>query len=180
MRRLVPLLLLAQLVAPAAAGAKKKLKPGLKVYGFSVNSVYIPKGTTVKPVESTNTCYRIGGETGAPQSLTGAVFVRAIKIPKGAVTHFEFKTPWDKAQGIPANDGVFDGPFNQALFRSKPSNTGGAFGGPTGRNDYFRYRMLPTGIPTSYYLAGEYSFSVTAKDGGKTYSAHGKIKLNCA
>ncbi len=179
MRRLAIVLLLTLLAAPAAH-AKKKPKPGLKVEGFSVNSVYIAKGTTVKPEESTNTCYRIGGPSGAPQSLVGAVYVRAIKLPKTAVTHYTFKTPWDKAQGVPPTDGVFDGPFNKGLFRSKPTNTGGTFGGPAGKHDYFTYRMLPTGIPASYYLAGEYSFTVTAKDAGKTYAAKGKITLNCA
>jgi hypothetical protein len=40
--------------------------------------------------------------------------------------------------------------------------------------------MLPTGIPTSGYLAGDYSFSVTAKVGSKTYAAKGKVTLQCA
>ena len=40
--------------------------------------------------------------------------------------------------------------------------------------------MLPTGIPASYYMAGDDSFKITATDGGKTYSAHGKITLQCA
>ncbi|MEA2124322.1 MAG: hypothetical protein QOI80_1104 [Solirubrobacteraceae bacterium] len=177
MRRLsLVLLAFALLATPAEA----KPKRGLKVYGFSVNTVFISKGTTVPPTDSTNACYRIGGPSGAPQSLTGTVFVRAIKIPKSAVTHFEFHTPWDKAQGVPESDSVFDGPFKNGLFRSKPDNLGGAYGGPTGQHDYYHYRQLPTGTPTSYYMAGTYTFKVTAKVGGKTYSASGKITLQCA
>lgn len=169
---------LATALLAAPAEARKKPKPGLKVHGFSVNNAYIPKGTTVKPAESTNTCYRIGGPSGAPESLTATAYVKAVKIPKDAVTHLEFHVPWDKA--APPEDSVFDGPFKDALFRSKPGNAGGARGGPTGKHDHFRYRMLPTGTPTSYYLAGDYTLKVTAKVGTKTYTAKGKITLQCA
>lgn len=180
MRHLALLSSMVLLAAPAAAHAKKRPRPGLKVHGISVNSVFVAKGTTVEPEESTNTCYRIGGPSGAPQSLQATVYVRAIKIPKTAVMHYEFHVPWDKAPGVQESDSVFDGPFGKGLFRSKPSNAGGAFGGPTGAHDHFTYRMLPTGTPTSYYLAGDYSFKVTARAGGRTYAARGKITLQCA
>jgi hypothetical protein len=179
MRRLLGTLLALMLLAPAAQ-AKPKPKPGLKVYGFSVNSVFISKGTTVPPSESTNTCYRIGGPSGAPDSLTGAVFVRAIKIPKDAPTSWTFNTPFDEAPGLMESDSVFDGTFKDALARSKPNNAGGAFGGPTGKHDYFTYRMLPSGSPTSYYMAGEYKFKIRAKAHGKIFKASGKITLQCA
>lgn len=164
------------LAAPAEA-RKKKPKPGLKVHGFSVNTAYVPKGTTVEAEESTNTCYRIGGPSGAPDSLTATAYVKAVKIPKDAVTHLEFHVPWDD---VTPEETVFDGPFKSALFRSRSNNTGGVYGGPTGRHDHFRYRMLPTGTPTSYYLAGDYTLKVTAKVGAKTYTAKGRITLNCA
>lgn len=173
---LVAVCAFAVLAVPASAATTPK--PGLKVYGFSVNNVFIDKGTTVPPQDSTNACYRIGGASGAPDRLQGTVFVRAIGIPRTAKTHYVFNTPWDKDPA--AEDPVFDGPFKNALFRSKPGNLGGAVGGPTGSHDYYTYRQLPTGTPTSYYMSGTYSFSVTAKANGRTFSASGKIKLECA
>ena len=175
-RPILAALVLCSIAPPAHAASQPK--PGLKVYGFSVNTVFIDKGTTVPPQDSTNACYRIGGASGAPDHLQGTVFVRAIGIPRTAKTHYVFHTPWDKDPA--AEDPVFDGPFKNALFRSKSSNLGGAVGGPVGRHDYYTYRQLPSGTPASYYMSGTYSFSVTAKAGGKTYSAKGKITLQCA
>lgn len=82
-------------------------------------------------------------------------------MPNGAKTHFDFHVPWDKT--LPADDSVFDGPFNQGLFGSKSTNLGGAVGGPTGSGTFYTYRQLPSGTPTSYYIAGDYTFKVTAR-----------------
>ena len=138
------------------AHAKKKKKttakrPSIKVIGISVNEQYRAPGENIKEGESTNGCYGAAGETGAPNSLTVVVFIEAISIPAQAKLTASIADPWGGAESAP-----FTGPFDQGFFTDRGHGVSSIFGGPQGKNDYYRYSDLPTGESTSYYLNGRY------------------------
>lgn len=151
-------------------------RPSIKVRGFSVNRYYAAKGSTVKANDSTNACYIIGGPSGEPPQLVVYVYVHAVKIPPGAHMTFSFSTPWDTE----APDQVpYDGKFSGGLFKAHGRQQAAIYGGPTGTRDYFHHRMLPTGIPASYYIDGKYSLTVSVHVGGRTLTSSGSITVAC-
>jgi hypothetical protein len=166
-------------LAPAAPAAKPKpKKPSLKISGLSVNQVFMKPGTKVTyPGDSQNRCYRMGGPSGEPQSLTVYGFVSAVKIPKNAPTTVIFTTPWTARIG--ADQGTTTGQFSKVLYHSKGRQQAAIFGGPQGPYDFFSYNMFPTGVPTSYYLSGTYTLDVTTVVNGKTLHANGSVKVLC-
>jgi hypothetical protein len=171
-------LLAALLAAPAADAAKKKPKPSIKVMGLSINQVYVAKGDKIVPEDSTNACYRLGGASGAPDSLTAYAYVKAIRVPKSAKLKYEFHTPWDDAAGGDLGQ-LYEGAFNKGLYPAKATGGAAIYGGPTGKNFFATYRMLPTGIPTSYYINGTYSMKVSVQVGGKTLKSSASIPVTC-
>lgn len=177
-RLAVPAALLAALVpaAPAAA-AKKQPKPSLKVVGISPNRWFTSPGRAVKLNDGTNGCYTIGGATGAPTSLQAFFFVKAVRLPANAPTTLTLNTPWDGKN--PQSGAPQQGKLSDLLFRSKGRPQAAIFGGAAGPYDRYTYNMLPTGIPTSYYLSGKYAIDVTVKVGSKTYHAAGSITVAC-
>ncbi len=166
-------------LAPAAPAAKPKpKKPSLKIAGLSVNQVFMKPGTKVTyPGDSQNRCYRMGGPSGEPQSLTVYGFVTAVKIPKNAPTTVTYTTPWTARFG--GDLATMTGEFSKVLFHSKGRQQAAIFGGAQGPYDFYSYNMLPSGIPTSYYLSGDYTLDVTTKVNGKTLHAKGAVKVLC-
>lgn len=170
--------LLAVTATAPVAGAKAPAKPSLKVTGLSVNRAVARPGETVKARDSQNRCYIIGGQTGAPQSLTFYGFVKAVKIPASAPTTVVFTAPWDSyLRDVTLS--TTSGTFKQVLYRNKTHPGALIFGGQAGPWDFYRYEMLPTGIPTSNFLDGTYGMDVKVKVAGRTLHAKGTFKLAC-
>jgi hypothetical protein len=169
-------LVVAAAALPAAPAVAAK-KPSLKVAGLSINRFFARPGTKIVYPDSQNSCYAIEGADGAPQSLTVYAFVTAVKVPASAPATLTITTPWSKAPG--AAPEMTSGPFKTLLFHSKGRQQAAIFGGPQGPFDFYTYSMLPTGVPTSYYVSGLYSVDVTAKVGGKTLHAAGSVKVTC-
>lgn len=167
--------ILVGLPVPATA-SRTAPKPSIKVLGFSVNRYYATKGSTVKANDPTNACYIIGGASGEPPQLVVYVYVHAVKIPRGAHLTYTFSTPWDK---VAPEQKSYDGKFSGGLFKAHGKQQASIYGGPTGTQDYFTYRMLPTGTPASYYIDGKYSLNVRVQAGGKTLTSYGKITVAC-
>ena len=170
---------LAGAVAAPAAGAKAKpARPSIKVTALSVNRAVAYPGETVKARDSQNRCFIIGGETGAPQSLTFYGFVKAVRIPASAPTTVVFTAPWDSyLRDVTLS--TTSGTFKQVLYRNKTHPGALIFGGQAGPWDFYRYEMLPTGIPTSNFLDGTYGMDVKVKVAGRTLHAKGTFKLAC-
>lgn len=177
--RLAALAVLPAVLVPAApaVAAKKQPKPSLKVVGISPNRWLTYPGQTVKLNDGTNGCYVIGGATGAPTSLQAFFFVKTVRLPSSAPTTLKLTTPWDGKN--PQSGQTQQGKLSDLLFRSKGRPQAAIFGGPAGPYDRYTYNMLPTGIPTSYYLSGKYAIEVTVKAGPKTYRATGSITVAC-
>lgn len=178
LRHAAALVVAGLLIAASPAAARKPApKPSIKVLGLSINSVYAHKGSTIKAGDSTNSCYIIGGgPSGEPRELKVYAYVHATKIPPKTPLTYEFKTPWDKLE--PAGS-MFSGPFSSGLFKAHGKQQAELSNGPTGKHDYFTYRMLPTGTPASYYISGKYSLSVTVKVNGKTLTSRGTVTVAC-
>ena len=176
--RLVTVLVVAAaLIVPAGtATGKAAPKPSIKVEGLSINRYYARKGSTIKAGDSTNACYIIGGATGEPRELEVYAYVHAVRIPPKTPLTYTFKTPWDKVEPTGVD---FSGPFNHGLFKAHNKQQAEIFGGPTTKQDYFTYRMFPTGAPASYYIDGTYSMAVSVKVNGKTLTSRGQVKVAC-
>lgn len=166
-------------LAPAVSAAKPKPKrPSLKIAGLSVNQVLLAPGTKVTyPGDSQNRCYRMGGPSGAPPSVTVYGFVKAVKIPASAPTTVTFTTPWTARFG--PEQSTTTGPFSKVLFRSRGRRQASIYGGAQGAHDFYSYTMLPTGVATSSYLSGDYALEVTTKVNGRTLRAKGTVKVLC-
>jgi hypothetical protein len=178
MKPVLMALLALMLAAPAAEAAKKKPKPSIKVMGLSINRVYVAKGDKIVPEDSTNACYRLAGEDGAPDSLTAYAYVKAVRIPASAKLTYEFHTPWDESAGGDIGQ-KYEGPFAKGLFPAKSTGGAALYQGPTGKGFFATYRMLPTGGPTSIYINGDYSMTVSVKVGGKTLKSSATIPVTC-
>lgn len=165
-------------LAPAASAAKPKpKKPSIRISGLSVNQVFSKPGTKIPYPDSQNRCYRMGGPSGAPPSVTVYGFVKAVKIPATAPTTVVFTTPWTAQFG--AQTGTTTGNFSKVLYHTKGRQQAAIFGGPQGPNDFYSYSMAPTGGATSYYLTGQYKLDVTTTVQGKTLRASATITLAC-
>jgi hypothetical protein len=168
------------LVASADAdAAKKKPKPSVKVMGISVNRVFLARGDKVELDDGTNDCYIIGGgPSGVPPQLVAYAYVRAVRVPASAPMTYEFKTPWDRAAGG-ATDSLFSGPFSKGLFKAFGKQQAALYNGPTTKKDHFTYRMLPQPSPTSLYISGTYSMTVSVKVSGKTLKSSVSVPVAC-
>ncbi len=171
--------LVAMLVLPSSAAARKHVaKPSIKVLGLSINRAYADRGTTIRAGDSANGCYIIGGPSGEPPELKVYAYVQATKIPARAPLTYKFTTPWDKDNLDPGGS-MFSGQFSHGLFTAYHRQQAEIYNGPTGKQDYFTYRMLPTGNSTSRYINGKYSLSVSVKVKGKTLSSRGAVNVAC-
>jgi len=164
------------MLAPAAPAAAPK-KPSIKISGLSVNQVFSTPGTKIPYPDSQNRCYRMGGPSGAPPSVTVYGFVKAVKIPANAPTTVVFTTPWTAQFG--AQIGTTTGNFSKVLFHSKGRQQAAIYGGPQGPSDFYSYSMAPSGGATSYYLTGKYKLDVTTTVNGKALHASATITLAC-
>jgi len=165
-------------LAPAAPAAPAKAKkPSIKISGLSVNQVFSTPGTKIPYPDSQNRCYRMGGPSGAPPSVTVYGFVKAVKIPANAPTTVVFTTPWTAQFG--AAIGTTTGNFSKVLYHSKGRQQAAIYGGPQGPNDFYSYSMAPSGGATSYYLTGKYKLDVTTTVNGKALHASATITLAC-
>jgi len=145
---------------------------------LSINRAYADRGTTITAGDSSNGCYIIGGPSGEPPELKVYAYVQATKIPARAALTYKFTTPWDKDNLDPGGS-MFSGQFSHGLFTAYRRQQAEIFNGPTGKQDYFTYRMLPTGNSTSRYTDGKYSLSVSVKVKGKTLSSRGAVNVAC-
>jgi len=165
-------------LAPAAPAARAKAqKPSVKISGLSVNQVFSPPGTKIPYPDSQNRCYRMGGPSGAPPSVTVYGFVKGVKIPASAPTTVVFTTPWTAQFG--AQIGTTTGNWSKVLYHTKGRQQAAIYGGPQGPNDFYSYSMAPTGGATSYYLTGQYKLDVTTTVNGKALHASATITLAC-
>ena len=167
--------LLLALALPAGPAQAAKKKPKLKIVGLSVNRWLMAPGGKAELDDGTNACYTIAGPSGAPPDITVFAFVRARNIKRSAPTTLKFETPWDSQ--YPHDP--FAGPFKNGLYKSKNKQQVSIYGGPTGKNDYFRYEMMPVGGPTSYFVSGDYKLTVTVKASGKTLTRKAKVSVAC-
>ncbi len=135
-------------------------------------------GTTVRAGDSSNGCYIIGGASGEPSELKVYAYVQATSIPASARLSYTFTTPWDR-DNLDPGASLFSGPFSHGLFKAYHKQQAELFNGPTGKQDYFTYRMLPSGTPTSQYINGKYLLSVSVKVGGRTLSSRGGVTVAC-
>lgn len=166
----------AVLAQAAHANSHHPPKPSVKVAGISVNQQDFPAGTKVTQQSPINACYAIGGPALTPPSLTVVGFVHAVSIPASAKTTIDFSTPWAGAVNGVINE---TDRFSKVLFKNRGHGVAATFGGANGPNDYYRYIMLPTGYPTSSYIDGRYSLTVTIKLRTKTLHASGAITVAC-
>ncbi len=162
----------------ALARARHAPKPSIKVRGLSINRFYASQGTTVRAGDSSNGCYIIGGASGEPSELKVYAYVQATSIPASARLSYTFTTPWDR-DNLDPGASLFSGPFSHGLFKAYHKQQAELFNGPTGKQDYFTYRMLPSGTPTSQYINGKYLLSVSVKVGGRTLSSRGGVTVAC-
>jgi hypothetical protein len=180
-RSFLPALLLIALNAtvPAVDAAKKQPKPSIKAMGISINRVYAAKGHEIKADDGTNDCYILGGgPSGVPPQLVAYAYVRTIRIPASAPLELELNTRWYRAPGG-ALDSVFSGKLKDGLFTAYKRPQAQLYNGPTTKNDRYRYRMLPQPGPTSIYINGTYSISVSVKVGGKTLKSRASVDVTC-
>lgn len=163
-------------VSAAGAGAKAKAPPppSLRMTGISVNQQNVKPGTTITPRSPINACYGIGGPTADPQSVQVFFFLHAVSIPKSAPTTVKITTPWD-TQTLP-NPQEPASKFSQLWFTDRGHGAATAFGGPSGKYDYYRYDDEGTGTNT---FDGRYTIVVTAQVRGRTLRAHGAITVAC-
>jgi hypothetical protein len=160
----------------AHANSHHPPKPSVKVAGISVNQQDFTPGTKVTQMSPINACYGIGGPAFTPQNLTAVGFVHAVSIPADAKTTIDFTTPWAST----VNGVIHETErFSKALVPNRGHGVASAFGGANGPNDYYRYIMLPTGYPTSSYIDGRYSFTITIKLRTRTLHASGAITIAC-
>ena len=101
-----------------------------------------------------------------------------MKIPKTAKLTYEFRTPWDDEPGGDIGRS-YEGPFAKGLFPAKPSGGAAIYGGPTGKNFHATYRQLGTGTPTSLFINGTYSMTVSVKVGTKTLKSSATLPVTC-
>jgi hypothetical protein len=102
------------------------------------------------------------------------VFIEAISIPAQAKLTVSIADPWEGPESA-----LFTGPFDQGFFTDRGHGVSSIFGGPQGKNDYYRYSDLPTGESTSYYLNGRYGASASVEVDGKTLRSSGYITVSC-
>ncbi|MDQ8045037.1 MAG: hypothetical protein AAGC46_19960 [Solirubrobacteraceae bacterium] len=180
-------LALASGVAPAADAAaakpkktaKKKAstKPVLKVSGISVNGWYSAPGGKAKADDDTNACYRMLGPAGTPPQFQAFPFVHAVNIPADAPTTVVFHTPWDSR--TTEDQITATGRFSDVLFKTTKSDLAASFGGPSSSKDFYRYSMLPTGLPVMSFADGAYTVTVTTTVKGKPLTASGSVTVAC-
>ncbi len=152
------------LLAPAALAISSKVaKPSLFVTGIVVNTVNLMPGTNV--TNRSGACYEMLGASGTTNSITAVGILAASGIPSSATTQVKLVTPWDTVAET--------GKFEKALFVDPKSTWGGVV--PPG--NYFRWANRQGGSTET--IDGTYLFSVTVKSSGRTYTAHGTIKIGC-
>jgi hypothetical protein len=174
-------LMLAFVATSQADAAKRKPKPSIKAMGISINRVYVDRKSDrkVEANDDTNDCYILGGgASGVPAQLVAYAYVRGIRIPASAPMELEFKTPWDRMSGG-AIDSIYKGTFGGGLFKAYKKPQAQIYGGPATKDDRFRYRMLPQPTPTSLYINGTYSISVSVKVAGKTLRTSTSVDVTC-
>lgn len=169
------------LVVPSSALARARHtpKPSIAVRGLSINRFYASHGTTVRAGDSSNGCYIIGGASGEPSELKVYAYVHGTSIPASAHLSYKFTAPWDR-DNLDPGASMFSGAFSHGLFKAYHKQQAENFNGPTGKQDYFTHRMLPSGgTPTSQYINGKYILSVSVKIGRKTLTSRGGVTVAC-
>lgn len=164
----------AAVLAAAPAMAHSTPAPQVRLTGISVNQQNFRPGTTVTLKAPVNACYGIGGPSQDPPSVQVFFFLHAVSIPKSAPTTVSITTPWDQ-QTLPSTQAPA-ATFSKLWFTDRGHGAAAAFGGPSGKYDYYRYDDEGTG---SNIFDGKYTIVVTVKVHGRTLHARGSITVAC-